>query len=323
MTGTKGSTTAGARRSHEDALLRWYPPAWRARYGDELITVIDDEYGGRPPPRVRLGLVTGGLRERARHAAIAGDSAPPADGVRAGVLMVLVAWSAFVVAGASFAKFSEHFDEALPHRMGAHHIPDLAFTALQTVSGVASVLVIAGALLAAPAFTRFLQAGGWSSVRGHSLRALACTAVTIAFTVPLVVWAHHLTAHQRNGGLHWYGAVLVLWAVLLAITLTLWTVVAVAAARRLELSAAVLKAEATLGAAVAVAMVVMVGATATWWGGMANDAPSFLNASPAGAPGSPWDVWLVASVALMVTAAGVAAVGVVRGARMWLRMGAS
>jgi len=322
--GTEGSKAADAHGGpHEDALLRWYPRAWRARYGEGLIALLDDEYGGHPPPLVRLGLVTGGLRERARQAAITGDTTPPVDGVRAGALMVFGAWSAFVVAGSSFAKFSEHFDEALPHTMGAHYIPDLAFSVLQTVAGVVSVLVVIGALLAAPAFVRFLRAGGWSSVRGHFLRALACTAVTIASTVPLVVVAHHLTAHQRNSGLHWYGAMFLLWVVLIVITLTMWTVVAVAAARRLQFRSAVLKAEAALGAVVAVGMVVMVGATAVWWGSMAKDAPSFLKASPGGAPGSPWDLWLVATVALMGAAVVVAAVGVAREARMWTRIRAS
>jgi len=321
VTRTEGSSADDAHEAlQEDALLRWYPRAWRARYGEDLIALLDDEYGGHPPTLVRLGLVTGGLRERARQAAIIGDSVPPVDGVRAGALMVLAAWSAFVVAGASFAKFSEHFDEALPHTMGAHRIPDLAFTVLQAVAGVASVLVVAGAILAAPAFARFLRAGGWSSMRGHFVRALACTAVTIASTVPLVVWAHHLTAHQRNSGLTGYGAIFLLWVVLIVITLTMWTVVAVAAARRVQLRSAVLKAEATLGAAVAVAMMVMVGATAVWWGSMAKDAPSFLDASPGGGPGSPWDLWLVATVALMGAAAVVATVGVVREARMWTRM---
>ncbi len=207
--------------------------------------------------------------------------------------------------------------------MGAHHIPDLAFTVLQTVAGVVSVLVVAGALLAAPDFVRFLQSGGWSSVRGHFLLALACTGATIASTVPLVIWAHHLTAHQRNSGLHWYGAMFFLWAMLIAITLTMWTVVAVAAARRLHFRSAVLKAEVTLSVVVAAAMVIMVGATAVWWGSMVKEAPSFLNGSPAGAPGSPWNIWLVATVALMGAAMVVAAVGVVREARMWTRMRAS
>jgi len=303
-----------------DRRLRWYPLSWRARYGDELIALLDDEYGDHLPALVHLGLVTAGLRQRARQSGLTGDSAPAADGVRAGALLVLAAWAAFVIAGASFAKFSEHFDEALPHSMGAHRVPDLAFTVLQTVAGVASILVVAGALLAVPAFVRFLRAEGWSSVRGHFLRALACTAVTGAATVPLLVWAHHLTPHQRIGGLHWYGPLFLIWAVLIVITLTLWTVVAVAAGRRVDLTSAVLIAEATLAAAIAVAMVVMVGATAVWWGAMAKDAPAFLNAGPAGAPGSPWDTWLIATVALMAVAMGTAAVGVVREARVWTTM---
>ena len=72
-----------------------------------------------------------------------------------------------MLAGASFAKFSEHFDEVLAHRTGAHRVPDLAFTVLQTVAGVAAALVVVGALLAVPAFVRFLRAGGWPAVRGH------------------------------------------------------------------------------------------------------------------------------------------------------------
>jgi hypothetical protein len=36
-------------------------------------------------------------------------------GVWAGALLVLAAWTRFVIDG--FAKFSEHFDEGLPHRL--------------------------------------------------------------------------------------------------------------------------------------------------------------------------------------------------------------
>jgi hypothetical protein len=233
--------------------------------------------------------------------------------------VVLAAWVAFVIAGASFAKFSEQFDEALPHSMSAHRLSDLAFTVLQTVAGVASILVVVGALLAAPAFLRYLRAGGWPSVCGHFLRALACTGLTVAVTVPLVEWAHHLTPHQRNGGLHLYGTLFLIWVALIVTTLTLWTVVAIVAGNRVVFSKTILIAEAILAVVVAVAMVVMVGATAVWWGAMANDAPAFLNASP-GVPGSPWDVWLVATVALMVVAMGTGAVGAVRGARGWRKM---
>jgi hypothetical protein len=37
---------------------------------------------------------------------------PPVDRMRAGAWAIHAAWTAFVIAGISFAKFSEHFDEA-------------------------------------------------------------------------------------------------------------------------------------------------------------------------------------------------------------------
>ena len=303
-----------------DPRLRWYPHSWRARYGDELAALLDEEFGGKLPLKVRLSLLVGGLQQRATASGLTGDSAPASDGVRAGALVVLAAWTVFVIAGASFAKFSEHFDQALPHQAGAHGVPDLSFAVLQTVAAVASVLVIVGALLAVPAFVRFLRSGGWGSVRGHLLRAFTCTAVTVVATVPLLVWAHHLTSHQRNGGMHWYGVLFLTWAALVALTLTSWTVVAVAAGRRVELPTAILTAEAALAAATAGAMVVMITATAVWWGAMARDAPTFLGNSPGGAPGSPWDIWLVATVVLMTVAISAAVLGVSREVRQWTRM---
>ena len=316
----------GAKNGHEvtsganDPRLRWYPRLWRTQYGDEFTALLDDEYGRSAPARIRLSLASGGLRQRARQSGLTGDAVPAAEGVRAGALIVLAAWTAFVVAGASFAKFSEHFDEALPHSLGAHHVPDLAFTVLQAMAGAASILVAAGALLAVPAFVRFLRTGGWVSVRGHFLRALSCTGVTTAVTVPLLVWANRLPSHQPNGGIHWNGVLFLAWTTLIVITLTLWTVVAVAAGRRIELSKGVLTAEAILAAAVAAAMVTMVVSTAVWWGAMAKNASAFLNASPAGLPGSSWDLLLVVTVALMVLATGTAAVGVVREVRLWTTM---
>jgi len=307
----------GTHQRAGDVRLRWYPRSWRARYGDELTALLDQEYGARLPPKMRLGLVTGGLQQRARQSGLAGDSVPAADRIRAGALVVLAAWTAFVIAGASFAKFSEQFDEALPHGSGAHRVPDLAFTVLQTTAGVAALLVVAGALLALPAFVRFLRTGGWASVRGHFVRALISTALVGAGLLALSAWAHHLTAQQRNSGLHWYGVLFLFWAVLVVVTVTLWTVAAVATARRVELPGAILGAEAALAAALTLAMVVMVGATAVWWAAMAKDAPGFLNTSPGGAPGSPWDLWLVVTVVLMLLALGAAAVGVAREVRVW------
>jgi hypothetical protein len=46
-------------------LLRWYPRAWRDRYGEEFLALVEDTLdGGRPGWRLRLGVVRAGLRER-------------------------------------------------------------------------------------------------------------------------------------------------------------------------------------------------------------------------------------------------------------------
>ena len=319
---TEGS---GAKDGHEvtsranDPRLRWYPRSWRARYGDELTALLDDEYGRSMPARIRLSLVSGGLRQRARQSGLAGDAVPAADGVRAGALVILGAWVAFVVAGASFAKFSEHFDEALPRSLGAHHVltsPSPCFKRWLE----RPVFLCSPERFSPHRFRAFSARWRWrlraralpassdlygrdhrrdsapcgvgqpppiaSTQRWHPLERCSVPGVDIPYR-------HHLDAVDRVGG---YGS------------------------RRIELSRAVLTTEAILAAAVALAMVTMVIATAVWWGAMATDAPAFLSASPAGLPGSSWDILLVATVVLMVVAAGTAAVGVVREVRLWATM---
>jgi hypothetical protein len=53
-------------------LLRWYPRAWRDRYGEELLALIQDTLEeGHPAWQLRLGVAWGGLRERGL---VVGDS---------------------------------------------------------------------------------------------------------------------------------------------------------------------------------------------------------------------------------------------------------
>ena len=295
-------------------LLRWYPPAWRERYSDELDAYLEDRFGpGRPPLRARLSLVAGGIRERCRCSGLTGDSVPPPDRVRAATLLVLGSWTAFVIAGSSFAKLSEHFDSALPNGMAAHHAADLAYTAVQTVAEVAALMVIAAAMLALPAFVRYVRSGGWSHIRRHTYRAAGCTVVTAAVTAPLIVWAHHLNDYQRNGGLVAYSLLFLVWAALVVGTLILWTVLAVAAARQVDFSRSLLIGEAGLAVAVAVTMVVILAATALWWAAMATNAPSFFSSDPS----LPLNSRLVATVAFMTVAAAVATAGSIRILRLW------
>lgn len=46
----------------------WYPRQWRARYGDELVALLEDLYGEHPlPVRCRLSLMYSGTIERGRE----------------------------------------------------------------------------------------------------------------------------------------------------------------------------------------------------------------------------------------------------------------
>jgi hypothetical protein len=295
--------------ANQGRLLRWYPPAWRQRYGDEFLVFMQDSFGpDKPPLAARLSIVAGGIRERARRSGLSGDSVPPADRVRAGVLLVLVSWTAMVVAGACYAKMSEHFGSALPDGASAHHLPDLSYTFIQTAAGVAGLIVIAAAGLALPAFLRYLRSGGWPSIRAHSLRAAGCTLLTAGISAPLLVWAHHLSAHQRNGGSVGYGILFLVWAALIAATLVLWTVFAVVAARNVTFSRSLLAAVACMAVAVALAVVGIVAATILWWILIAERAPTFLGGDSA----TPLNARLVATVAVMALAAAAATAGAAR-----------
>jgi hypothetical protein len=299
------------RRTGVTGLLRWYPTAWREHYGEELVALMEDDLAGRRPTvGFRLSVAAGGIRERAHGAGLLGDARSPAERARSGSLLVLCAWTVFVLAGASFSKLSEHFDGAVPP--AARSLPTRAFDAVEVAAAVGGVLVVGGALVAMPAFARFLRQGGWAAVRRHMIRAAVVTAITVGATLALLPWAHSLTSAQRNGGSVPYGLAFLAWAALVATTLILWTAVAVAAGRRVELSGRPLALESALATVVAAAMVAMTLATAVWWGALADRAPWFLHGTPVGSGGSSFDPRLAMTTAVMLVAAATGVYGAVR-----------
>ncbi|MGO9150118.1 MAG: hypothetical protein ACLP1E_09195 [Acidimicrobiales bacterium] len=307
------------------ALLRWYPSRWRARYGEELAAMVEDSLDGRSPThRLRFSIAWAGLRERGHETGMLGDTTPAADRVRTGSLLVLCAWAAFVVAGASFAKIAENFDLAVPVRSQA--LSTDSYYSLCAGALIAGTLVLAGAAIAVPAFARFLRAGGWRSIRGHVLRAATATVVAVVAVLGLVALARTLTPEQRNGDLLYHSVVwyylvpFVLTMLVIVATLALWTVAAVVVARRLELSRRVLSVEAALAVAVAVTMPLMTAATALWWGAVASGAPWFIQGARPGSSASAFSANLAATMALMLVACAVAGFGLSRVARAWGRM---
>lgn len=224
-------------------LVRLYPAAWRARYGSELEDLIAAmRADGAPAWRLAVDVARGAGREHLRGA-----------GGRGGLLMVLWAWALMVVAGAVVQKTSEHRQAPA------------GFTLLLVAACVAAATVAAGIALALPAAARFVRRGGLAAVREQVVTALALTLVAALATAALVAWAAHLSAAQRAGHDSAYAGAFIAWAGLCCAALAAWTALAVALARRIDLTAAALRAEAALSVVVALALPLITAGTVLWW----------------------------------------------------------
>jgi hypothetical protein len=290
-------------------LLRLYPRAWRARYGDELLALLTELGEGEPiASRIRRDVVRAGLAERLPAAGF-GAGAPPATRARSGALLVLCAWMLFAVAGARVQKFSEHWQGATPQ--SARGKPAVAFHVLEASAAFGGALVLAGVALALPRALAYIRSGGWPVLRRAVVRASALTAVAIGATAALAVWARQIDTAQRNGASSAYSGAFVLCALLLVAALAAWTFVAVSVARGLELSVRMLRVEALLAGAICASMLAMTLATATWWGALGRVAPWVLHGAADRSRSSSFALSLFVPSALMALATCFAAFGAI------------
>ncbi len=285
-------------------LLALYPATWRRRYGDELDALILDMHadGRDTGPRMRGDLLRSAVRQRLRGT---GD---PSRRVRGGTSLVLWAWALFVIAGAILAKTSEHWQQALPGASAAH----VAFSVLQVVAFAAAALIAGGIGLSLPAVWRLLREGGWGRIRGRTVTAVILTVVVIAATVAVSAWGHGLSSADRNGHDHIYAAAFVGWGALVAACLFAWTSVATRIASDIRSDRRVLRAQAWIAPAVAVAMTAMTAAALVWWAVVGADAPGALTGGSTVAHPSPVVPRLLAAAVLMAIATAVAMAGAAR-----------
>lgn len=291
-------------------LLRWYPPEWRRRYGDEFAALLEDTIGeGAPSVRLRLNVMRAGLATRIGEAGLSGDGTPPTEWIRAGALTVLCAWSIFVVAGIALQKTAEHWQDAMPSGT-ARAASEVAFGTVQVLAGIASILVVAGAAMVMPAAVRFFGDGGWRVVRRRFLWAAVICAMTLVSFGGLVWWAPRLTEAQRNGGDVVFELSALVFAALVIASIATLTLAGVATARRLRLSPSALRLEGYLAEAVAAAMALMTVAACVWWGVTAASAPWFFSArTRVGQHGSPVQPMTVFIAGLMLIAVVLASLG--------------
>ena len=296
-----------------ERLLQWYSPAWRSRYGDELVALMEDTFAGeRVPLRDKLGIVCSGISEHLREIGLEASGSHPGEQVRAGSLLVLCAWALFVIASGGFAKFAEHWDAAMPQ--GERWLPGGAYHTVAWAGGVGAVVVLVAGAVTLPAFTRFVREGGWTQVRRPVLRALVVSSTAFLMSIGVIAWAHHIGSQQHNGG-WWPHGVLVLWALVFSDAIGSCTAAAVSAARRLQLSPRVLRLEGLLALLVTLAIIASIGGTLVWWGAVATDAPRFFSADVFGAIGSTAPLAMIIVGLLMLAGLVIAISGAGRVAR--------
>ena len=296
------------RRRTSERFLRWYPLRWRERYGEEMVALLDDSLARRRPGlRLWCGVASAGCRQRVRAARTFSSRATACELRRAGSLIVLGAWSAFVVGGAGFAKASEHFSSSLTSRTRSW--PQVTYDVV-VAAGVGGFLLVGVAALAlVPSLVRHLRRGGART----TLRELRPAAATILLaslaTVGLDRWAHRLTSLQRNGGDGFYSLAYVAWGIIGFLAVALVTICVVNVVRTMELSSRLLRVEAALARVVAVTMFVATGAALSWWVVMDQRAPAFLTGSSRGAPAGGWPLNLLAALTVMMSAFAIATLG--------------
>jgi hypothetical protein len=97
-------------------------------------------------------VIKAGLTQRLRSSGLVGDDLPPELRIRAGVLLVLSAWAAFVVAGLGFAKTAEHWQTVTPQP--DRGVPAAAYDGVLLGAGLGTLAVVLGIMLAAGRWLR-------------------------------------------------------------------------------------------------------------------------------------------------------------------------
>lgn len=289
-------------------VLRWYPPRWRRRYGQELIDLLTDTYGERTPPlRCRLGLVRSGATEWCRELGLSGSTSSPSKRIRAGSLVVLWAWAVTLVAGAEFANVSEGWRRAMP--AAGRGLPTAAYALVLVAAAGGAVVVLAGVALWARPLARFLGDGGWTTLRWHVVRSGVLTALMACLFVGMWVWSRHLSQHQRDGGYLPYGLLAVALGLAGAATVFSWTAAATAIVRRIDPAGDVVRRAGRLAIVLAGLMVVLAAGTAVWWAAVASRAPWFFDGTPTGTNGGVAPPLLILADLAIALAAAAAAAG--------------
>ncbi len=213
-----------------------------------------------------------------------------------------------VIGGAGLVKTGEHFKGALP--TGSRFAALFSYDVAAVAGVIGTLLVLAGAFVALPAFVRFIREEKWASVLvALSAASIIASLVLTITTIGLSSWAHTLNTAQRNGADEWYSVAFVAIALMAAVTVGLWTATGVAVATKIDFGERALRWESWLAICVCVSAFCVVAGAVAWWIAMALQAPTFLGGTVRDAIVTSLSPQLVGALGLMTIGACTASWG--------------
>jgi hypothetical protein len=283
--------TASVPEARAARLLRWYPPAWRARYGDEFAELLIAEFAEQPRSwRRTADVVRGGLLARLTGTGLTSHQLEPSQQARAGLATTACALAAFLAFGtAMWAQLTIGWEWAPP---------DAALTRFAMVAMSAAVLLLGLLALLAVLPVTWCAARRALGSPGRRLRG----PVLLAFlgAVVLAAGSHHFQNAWPGTGAHYWaqrglvpvpgGVAAFSWAATLSVSsywahpaalaafpaaevawmavsplaLTAMAVGIAGMVRRLDLAPGLLRYEAWLACSAAVGMVVFLAGACCW-----------------------------------------------------------
>jgi len=289
--------------------LKWYPPSWRERYGDDIEQFLDDRYGDGPLPlSARLSMVGSGTVERLRAGGIIGTTADTDMRVRGASLLVLCAWGIFVVAGSAFAKYTEHWPLATPQ--ADHRLPAAGMAAVQVAAATGALITILAGVIILPALFALVRSDGWRPLWSLARPMAVASAAAGAVSIGIIAWNGKLGPSTSTplalrivgilGGLVVVGA------------LTVCCGTAVALVYRLRLSPRATRSLGALAVAMTMVLVVIFTGALLWWISTALHAPWFFGSLVPRSPATPAPLAMIVLGSTMLSGLVLAAVGTVR-----------
>ena len=282
-------------------LLRWYPAAWRARYGDEFAELLAADIAERPrSPRRGADVAANGLRARLACAGLTAYPPDPAAARQARLTVLASCAAAFAAVGGAMwsqlaigLQWTAPADHSVTQALG---LMSAALLVLAVVTVLAAIPVLAAAsaafargtgralirpgLLVVAGIAIYVVGGrhfgnGWPGTGGHLLvHEDLVPAGVAAFCWATTMWITSYWAHPA--ALAAFPAAELGWMLLSPVAAAAVVTGAVRLRARVGLSPRALRYEAFLAVAAAAAMALFVGGTLRWLSSSGGVAPSLV-----------------------------------------------